>query len=76
MEGDALTFIVTSEKEAVQGEVEMVHLKIAEPTVNPVIPVVGKLGEVIIPFPEIKVHWPVPESGVFAAMVVEFEQRD
>ncbi len=47
----------------------MVHWNVLVPTANPVTPEVGELGVVIVPVPAIKVHNPVPTTGVLPAKV-------
>ena len=60
--------MMTSSKELAQGGFEVVHLNVLFPTPNPVMVVFGKVGEVIVPLPPIKVHAPEPAVGVFAAI--------
>mgnify|MGYP003394699347 CR=1 FL=1 len=69
IEGGAIPVMVTLEIELAQGGFEIVHLKTFAPTPGPVIVVEGDNEFVIVPDPEIKVHAPVPITGVFAAMV-------
>lgn len=52
----------------------MVHAKTFVPNPNPVIFVPGKVGLVIVPLPETKVHEPVPIAGVFPLSVVDGEE--
>src|SRR3990172_9067266 len=59
----------TLSKEAAQGALLMVHLKVFVPTPNPVRPEVGEVVVVIVPVPEISVHIPVPTAGALPASV-------
>ena len=68
------TVMVTSENEAAQGEAEMVQRKIDVPTANPEIVVVGEVGVLIVPLPEISVHKPVPETAALAFIAAVVEQ--
>ena len=63
--------IVTSSKDGGQVPFVIVHRKTFAPTLNPVTPELGELGEPIVPVPEISVHVPVPVDGVFPASVVD-----
>jgi hypothetical protein len=48
----------------------IVHRSVAlVPAANPVTVVVGELAVVIVAVPDIKLHDPVPVTGVFAAIV-------
>ncbi len=48
----------------------IVHRSVAlVPAANPVTMVVGELAVVIVAVPDIKLHNPVPVTGVFAAIV-------
>jgi hypothetical protein len=49
---------------------EIIHWKTFAPKPRPVTLVVGESELVIVPLPEIKIHAPVPVTGVFAAIVV------
>lgn len=61
---------VTSLVLTAQGELEMVHLKTAlVPNGTPVTEVVGEIFRTILAVPLIKLQLPVPELGVFAAIV-------
>ena len=62
--------MVTFETEFAHGELEIVHAKTFTPNPKPVIVVFGKVGFVIVPVPEIKVHAPVPITGVLPVIVV------
>jgi hypothetical protein len=72
--GGAVLVITTSSVEAVQGALEIVHLKVLAPTPRAVSPEVGDEGVVIVPAPEINVHNPVPDVGVFPAKVAVVAQ--
>jgi hypothetical protein len=72
--GGAVLVITTSSVEAVQGALEIVHLKVLAPTPSAVSPEVGDEGVVIVPAPEINVHNPVPDAGVFPAKVAVVAQ--
>ena len=61
--------MVTFETELAQGGFEIVHTKTFVPTPKPVIVVLFKVGVVIVPAPETKVHKPVPIAGTFPAIV-------
>jgi hypothetical protein len=61
--------MVTFEIEFGQTPLLIVHLKTFAPTPKAVMPVVGEVGVVIKPAPEIKVQLPVPTAGVFPFMV-------
>ena len=63
--------MVTLFEDAAQGEFEIVQAKIFAPTPSPVIVVLFKVGELIVPIPETKVHEPVPTAGIFPAMVAD-----
>ena len=52
----------------------MVHAKTLLPNPKPVIVVFGKVGFVIVPEPETKVHKPVPTKAVLAFIVVVGEE--
>jgi hypothetical protein len=62
--------MVTLELDGTQGALEIVHAKILVPNPRPVMLVVGESELVIVPIPETKVHTPVPDVAVFAAMNV------
>ena len=69
--GVALTDITTSSVEAVHGELEIVHLRVAVPGFdNPVTPDVGEDGVVIVALPDTTDQAPVPAVGVLPARVV------
>lgn len=68
MVGGLSTKIVTSAKEEVQGEVEMVQRKTLLPKLSPVIVVFGEFELAKEPVPETIDQEPVPTSGVFAAV--------
>jgi hypothetical protein len=70
----AVLVITTSSVEAVQGALEIVHLKVFAPTPSPVSPEVGDEGVVMVPVPEINAHNPVPTPGAFPARVVVVAQ--
>ena len=53
---------------------EIVQAKTFVPKANPVIVVLGKVGFVIVPLPEINVHKPVPTVGVLAVIAVDGEE--
>jgi hypothetical protein len=73
--GSAVLLVInTSSVEAVQGALEIVHLKVLAPTPRAVSPEVGEEGVVIVPAPEINVHNPVPDAGVFPAKVAVVAQ--
>jgi hypothetical protein len=72
--GGAVLVITTSSVEAVQGALEIVHLKVLAPMPRAVSPEVGDEGVVIVPAPEINVHNPVPDAGVFPAKVAVVAQ--
>ena len=63
--------IITSSVDGGQIPLLIVHLKVLDPTLSPVIPEVGEDGDVIVPEPPIKLQLPLPTAGVFAANVVE-----
>ena len=69
-EKQAVVVITTSSVEGVQGELDIVHRRVAVPgTAKPVTPEVGELGVVIVAVPETTLHVPVPTVGVFPAKV-------
>lgn len=78
IEGTVLFVITTSSVEGVQPELEIVHLKVAlVPAETPVTVVVAEDVEVIVAVPETTDQAPVPEVGVFAAIVkLELPQFD
>jgi hypothetical protein len=47
-----------------------------DPVPNAVKAVFGKVGEAIVPAPDIKVQLPVPMAGVFPAIVAKFAHTD
>ena len=49
----------------------IVQRKTFVPTLNPVTPELGELGERIVPVPVTNVHVPVPVDGVFPASVAD-----
>ena len=49
--GMPLTLIITSSVDGVQGGLLMVQRNLFAPTPNPVTPVLGDAGEVIVPLP-------------------------
>ena len=61
---------------ALGGQVPLliVQVKVFTPVVNPVTPLVGLAGVVIVAVPAVTVHNPVPTVGVFAAKVAVGEQ--
>ena len=68
--GSALTVIITSSVDAVQGALAMAHRSVAAaPIVNPVTPEVGDVGIVTVAAPKITDQLPVPITGVLAANV-------
>lgn len=54
----------------------IVHTNVLFPTVKPVTPDVGSVGEVTAPPPPITLQAPVPDAGVFPASVDVAEQTD
>lgn len=66
--------IVTWSTDAGQVPLEIVHWKIFEPELIPVIEVVADPGETITPVPENKVHTPLPVTGMFALSEDEVAQ--
>ncbi len=68
--------MTTSSEEGTQGELLIVHLKVADPMVNPVTPEVGLRGLVIAAVPETKDQVPEPTMGLFAAKVAVLVQID
>jgi hypothetical protein len=66
--------IATVEFEAAHTPFTILHLKTLIPTPNPVIVVLGEVGEVIVPAPEINNQLPVPTVGVFAFIVAVVAQ--
>ena len=67
--GKSSRVMVTFEIEGGQTPLLIVHLKTFAPTPIAVISVVGEVGEVINPAPEINVQLPVPTAGVLPVMV-------
>jgi hypothetical protein len=66
----ALTLIITSSVEAVQGELEIVHLNVVDaPTTNPVKPEAGDEGVVIVAVPDTTNQLPVPTMAELPANV-------
>ena len=72
--GISFTMMAIVAEDAAQGRFEIVHAKTFVPKAKPVIDVFGKVGFVIVPEPETKVHKPVPTTGVFAAISVDGEE--
>ncbi len=72
--GKSSRTIATVEIEAAQTPLVIRHLKTLVPTPNPVIVVLGKVGDVMVPAPETKVQLPVPTAGVLAFMVAVVAQ--
>ena len=72
--GISFTIMAIVAEEAAHGRFEIVHAKTFVPKAKPVIDVFGKVGFVIVPEPETKVHKPVPTVGVFADMMVLGEE--
>jgi hypothetical protein len=69
-EKQAVVVITTSSVEGVQGELDIVHRRVAVPgTAKPVTPDVGELGVVIVAVPDTTDHAPVPVVGVLPAKV-------
>ena len=68
--------MVTSELLGVQGPLEMVQRKTYVPFIKPVMVVFGKITDVMeaVFGPLIWVQFPVPFTGVFAAMVTTVPQ--
>jgi hypothetical protein len=75
MEGSATPVIVTLDAEAVHGLLLIIHRKTFGPVPRPVMVVLGSAGLVIVPLPEIRVHKPVPVTGVFADIVAPAETQ-
>ena len=68
--------ITTSSVEAVQGELDIVHLRVAVPgTFNPVTSEVGEPGVAMVAVPETTDQTPVPTEGVFPASLAVFESH-
>jgi hypothetical protein len=67
--GRGLTTIAIVETEGAHGELVIVHCKIFVPKPSPVTGVVGESEFVIVPLPEIRLQFPVPVIGVFAAVI-------
>jgi hypothetical protein len=72
--GAAFLVMTTSSVEAVQGELLMVHLKVAEPTPIAVTPEVGLEGVVTVAVPDTTVQAPVPTVAIFPASVAVVAQ--
>ena len=72
MDAALATVIETVLDEEEQGELAIVHCKVAVPTTKPVTPDAGELGLVMVAVPETKDHVPVPDAGVFPASVAEY----
>lgn len=66
---DTVTLISTSSCEDAHPTLEIVHLKVFTPLLNPVTPEFGLLGLLTVAPPAITVHVPVPEEGVLPANV-------
>ena len=67
--GPPVFVIVTVLVEFGQGGFEIVHINTFDPPPTEVIVVVGEPGVVIVPAPLTSVHVPVPDVGVFPAIV-------
>jgi hypothetical protein len=65
-----LVTIVMLETEDAQGRLLIDQVNTEVPTVSPVMVVLGLFGVVITPDPETFTQTPVPESGVFPAIIV------
>ncbi len=70
MVAGAATFMITLSLDAVHGLLEIVHTKVALPTLNPLTPDNGLFGSVIVAAPDTTLHNPVPTVGVLPANVV------
>ena len=63
--GGAAMLIITSSVEVPQAPLVMVHLNVlVEPTLNPVIVVVGEVAAVIVAVPDVTLHAPLPATAV------------
>lgn len=67
--GGGFPVIVTCDTEVTHGKLIILHLKTLAPIPKPVIVVVGDNEFVMVPAPEIKIHEPVPITGLLAAIV-------
>ena len=65
----AETVIITVSEEGGQAPLEIVQLKLLEPTPRAVNPDVAEVAAVMFPAPEINVHKPVPTNGTLPARV-------
>ena len=63
--GKSSRTIATVDADAGHTPLLIVHRKTFTPTPNAVIPVVSKVGVVIVPAPDTNVQLPVPTAGVF-----------
>ena len=72
--GLASTVMVTSSKESAQTPLEMVHLNTFAPSPNPVTPLVGEPGVVMVPVPFTSVHVPLPTVGALPPSVAVVAQ--
>lgn len=70
IEGRSFTTIAIVAVEAAHGALEIVHAKILVPDPNPVTVVLGEVGLVIVPVPEMSVHKPVPTVAELALIIV------
>jgi hypothetical protein len=75
MEGGAIPVIVTLAEDGAHGLFEIVHRKTFGPIPSPVMVVLGRAGLVIVPLPRITLQIPVPDTGVFAAIVAPDETQ-
>lgn len=72
--GTSFTTSVTFETEDKHGIFEIVQANTLFPKPKPVMVEFGKVGLVIVPLPDTKVHIPVPMAGVLAVIVVVGEE--
>ena len=72
--GISFTISATVAVDAKQGGFEMVQANTFVPKPKPVMFVLGRVGLLIVPLPEIKVHIPVPMAGVLEAILVVGEE--
>jgi hypothetical protein len=75
MEGSAIPVMVTFETDDTHGALEIDHRKTLAPVPRPVNVVLGSVGFVMVPLPEIKVHEPVPTAGVLPVNVAPDETQ-